>query len=603
MSGLKTAVDEFNRLLLGMAPPAYSGPPEDLTTPTTPAAPMEESLSESVFDLLFKDAPMETNEQRRPSVLDEIQALKITKLEEKVQGLTEKRMFFKASQVQKEIVEMVGSQVDVQLDPDICDPQEQQANLLLECYTTARHSEAAKILFDVLRRQKERLKTDVSLEQRQGRLLSKLAKLFRDEDGLGVLHDAGKSRIFFRSSLDSLYRMNPFPAEEFLAVGAAMVGFHEANSDFDQAKELETRIPRLIKQHCPNFQFNWSDYRNDSERSVLQWCRQQGFRANELSFRFDVAQPSKDPTQPPLPSPLHLAIQKGDKDMVGKMLVEVEAIDLRDNDGMTPLMLAAQMRRSDIAGLLLKYNAATDLLTLDGRTCLHLCLEGDAQRGVQVTTLLLDNSPSLIESKDGKGRTALHLAVSKGHKRICKILLERQADPNTQDECGKTALLMAIESHARDHGHSQTSLARVSTSSSRRSSHSSQGQPTWPTPRPNPKFSIIQLLLDNDADPTIDDYTDNLPLHGACKQNDIETVKLLLRNRARYGGDLANQRGPMETTPVIAAVKNQDVIAVRELIRCGASPSLTDSTGRSAIDHANLRGTWRSELLRALRGA
>ncbi|KAI4598926.1 hypothetical protein KJ359_002341 [Pestalotiopsis sp. 9143b] len=283
----KAAVDEFNRLLPNMAPPVYSGPPEDFTTPTTPAMPMGESSSESLFDLLIQDAPVDTNEERRPSLPDGIYNLEKRKLEEQVQELRENRMFFKAAQVQKEIVEMVESQVDVQLDPDICDPREQQADLLLDCYAPARHHEAAKILFDVLRRLKERAQTEVSLK-RQGRLLSKLAKVFRDEDGLGILHDPGKSKLFFRSSLNSLSRMNPFPAEEFLAVGAAMVGFHEANSEFDQAKELENRIPRLMEQYCPGVQFKWSDYKNDSERSVLRWCRQQGFRANELSFRFDM---------------------------------------------------------------------------------------------------------------------------------------------------------------------------------------------------------------------------------------------------------------------------------------------------------------------------
>lgn len=586
----------------------------------------EASSSTDLFDFLLEGTPPgESERNRRPSFFDGIQDMELDKKKEMVEELEAKKMFFKAAQIQQNIIDVVRSQVDMQPEGDmydVCDLQEHHADLLLACSTHARHNEAAAILSDALQRLKERSPDHASLAQ-QGRLMSKLAKLYRGVDGLGEKHNPAKSKSFFTNSIIYLSRAGQFLPEDFLTVGVAMVEFHEANSQPGLAKELKTRILDTMKQRSPDLKFEWNTYQRSRKESVLDWCQKEGFCSKELRFRFDVVQPSKHSDT----SPLHLAVQKGQRERVEEMLVEVNDVDFPDIVGLTPLLLAASKRQSEIVQVLLNYGASTEIRTSDDRTALHLCMDEDARGGVRVTKCLLEGDTKLIDQRDSKGRTALHLAVMKGHLKITSLLLDQQTSPsivNITEENGKTALLVAVESNFQKHSRSQTSpsspLRRMATSgtavstatsnttsstntsttpSSRRSS---QSQTTRPGPRPNSKANIIELLLEKSADPTIADHTDNLPLHSACKQNDIETVRLLLQARARFDRDLVNQAGPMRATPMIAAVREGHVAVVRELVGWGANPNLADVTGRSARDYARQPGARKHELLQALQG-
>ncbi|KAF7524146.1 hypothetical protein G7054_g11525 [Neopestalotiopsis clavispora] len=595
--------------------PSYTSLPEDNATI------QEEPSQTDLFGFLLEEATVPTQDGglRRPSLFAGLKDVELRNMEEKVQDLKSQRMFHKAAQIQQSIVEMVKSQVDVEDTDDICHLQEQHADLLLECSTPARIQEATTILSDALQRQKDRAPRHAS------RLMSKLAKLYQNRDRLGDAHNPRRSKSFFTNSIVYLSRAESFLPDDFLTVGAAMVHFYEANSEPGLAKEIEQRILDTMKQRGPDFLYDWDNYSRIQEESVLSWCQQQGFNAYQSQFRFNTIQASHNGNT----SPLHLAVHQGKKEIVEKMVVELDDVDLLDDNGITPLLLAARKRESGIAQVLLKYGASTELRTPEGKSALHLCLEEDSKGGVKVTECLLNWNPELIYRLDEKGRTALHLAVMKGHQKIASLLLQRSANvevqtrggkkyADIQEENGKTPLLMAVESRTPKPIRAQTNLGRMSTAStsatipsmdsstssgSRRSSQTSYSHATGSSSKPASRIAIIALLLDNGANPTIPDYTDNLPLHSACKQNDIETVKLLLQKWAQHGRDLVNQPGPMRATPIIAAVRGQHVAIVRELIRWGANPSLKDSTGKSAGDYARHPATRKHDLTRALQGA
>ncbi|KAF3000582.1 hypothetical protein E8E14_006883 [Neopestalotiopsis sp. 37M] len=602
---IEATLDEINRKLDDfLTLPSYTSPIEDSTTP------QEELDSADRFEFLLIDAIHSEEGHRRPSFLDGIEDVELRELKEEVRTLQSKRMYHKAAQIQHRIIEIARSQIDGEGQDDICDLQEQHADLLLECSTPARLQEATTILSDALQRQKERAPSKASLHQ-QGRLMSKLAKLYRDGDGLGETHKPGKSKSFFTNSIIYLYHAKTFLPTDFLTVGEAMVHFSEANSEPARARDIKKRILDTLKQRAPDFEYNWDEFKIVQDQTVLDWCREQGFSADQLQFRFDAVQASNHGNT----SPLHLAIHEGKKEMVEKMLVEVDDVNLPDRSGMTPLLLAARKRQSEIAQVLLAYGASTEARTRDEKTALHLCLEEDSKRGVKVTQCLLDGHPELIDLLDQEGKTALHLAVLKGHQSIASLLLERNANPDIQEENGKTPLLMAVESRIPESARGQNNISRVSTtvttssmtssttSGSRRSSQNSQRPGTGSTPRRNSRGTIIALLLEHGANPTIADHTDNLPLHSACKQDDIETVKLLLENWTQPGRSLVNQPGPMKATPIIIAVKGQHVAIVRELVRWGANANQRDRAGHSAEDYARKPGARKHELIEALRDA
>ncbi len=116
-------------------------------------------------------------------------------------------------------------------------------------------------------------------------------------------------------------------------------------------------------------------------------------------------------------------------------------IDRRGEEGRTALHWSAVHGSPDALAALLASGADPEVRDQDGSTPLMLCAEryGDAGRELQV---LLEGG-SLLESRDGKGRTALIRACIHGRDEHCAFLLERGADPNARDEDGRTALHIA----------------------------------------------------------------------------------------------------------------------------------------------------------------
>ena len=53
-----------------------------------------------------------------------------------------------------------------------------------------------------------------------------------------------------------------------------------------------------------------------------------------------------------------------------------------------------------------------------------------------------------MNAQDAKGNTALHLAAATGRQQVVDLLLNASADPDMNNENGKTALDNSIRSHS-----------------------------------------------------------------------------------------------------------------------------------------------------------
>jgi ankyrin repeat protein len=95
----------------------------------------------------------------------------------------------------------------------------------------------------------------------------------------------------------------------------------------------------------------------------------------------------------------------------------------------------------------------------------------------------------------------------------------------------------------------------------------------------------IDYLLGLNANPNIADKDGVTPLTLAAQMGFTEGVQLLAQNGARI--DVANDTGE---TPLISAVHRRDIGLLRVLLRAGADPDRTDTSGRSARDYAKLDG-------------
>lgn len=105
---------------------------------------------------------------------------------------------------------------------------------------------------------------------------------------------------------------------------------------------------------------------------------------------------------------------------------------------------------SSIGGTTAKYNSAIDLLLEAGA---DPNIQDDGGKTPLHYTDMLANIASLLKGKanpniqDDEGRTPLHYAASIGHTDYVNLLLEKKADPSIRDRRGKTPLEIAIDSH------------------------------------------------------------------------------------------------------------------------------------------------------------
>ncbi|XP_016296462.1 ankyrin-3-like isoform X18 [Sinocyclocheilus anshuiensis] len=138
-------------------------------------------------------------------------------------------------------------------------------------------------------------------------------------------------------------------------------------------------------------------------------------------------------------SPLHLAAQEGNVDMVTLLLARETAINLGNKSGLTPLHLAAQEDKVNVSEVLVNHGATIDPETKMAYTPLHVaCHYGN----IKMVHFLLKNQAK-VNAKTKNGYTPLHQAAQQGHTHIINLLLQHGASPNELTVNGNTALAIA----------------------------------------------------------------------------------------------------------------------------------------------------------------
>jgi ankyrin repeat protein len=147
-------------------------------------------------------------------------------------------------------------------------------------------------------------------------------------------------------------------------------------------------------------------------------------------------------------TPLHVACERGKRNMAELLIAEGADVNARDGGGCTPLhrMFYSGHNRLDIAELLLAKGADVNARLSDDwltrLTPLHFAVEsGD----VRIVRLFIDNGAHINAPKTD-GQTPLHIACECGHKDVVELLISKGADINAKDNKGKTALSLAKES-------------------------------------------------------------------------------------------------------------------------------------------------------------
>ncbi len=192
------------------------------------------------------------------------------------------------------------------------------------------------------------------------------------------------------------------------------------------------------------------------------------------------------------------AIKEKNIDKVKKLISDGINIDMKGESGFAPLMQAVFENNREILLLLIENNASLNDKTTDERFEGLSALAFAALYGYkEMSQILLENGAD-INSTDGLDFTPLMHAAENGHLEVVKLLFDYKPDINARNWQGKTALMLATMKVWKQIG-----------------------------------SKIIQLLLENGADPNImDNISGDTALILASIDGDIEIAQLLLNKGA-----------------------------------------------------------------------
>ena len=138
---------------------------------------------------------------------------------------------------------------------------------------------------------------------------------------------------------------------------------------------------------------------------------------------------------------LHEHIRSGDRASIEALLLSGIDVDEKDDKYRTPLHLAVWKGDAAVVELLLYHEADVKLKAMDNFTALHFA----AQNGSRlICEYLVNREKTLLDMPTSKaGKTALHLAIGKGHIDVVKYLLEAGASTKVKTKQGENALALA----------------------------------------------------------------------------------------------------------------------------------------------------------------
>ncbi|ORX49588.1 ankyrin, partial [Piromyces finnis] len=242
---------------------------------------------------------------------------------------------------------------------------------------------------------------------------------------------------------------------------------------------------------------------------------------------------------------LHIACQRGDKDMV-KCLIDNGAnifiqnnnddtpvalaeknddkkkinINAQNNKGLTLLHYAWEQGNEKIVKYLIEKGADTSIKSNNRSTSLHWACKSKSDN-INLVKYLIEEKGLDIKIKDKYEKIPFHYACYKGNENIVKYLIKKGANPRAKNSYGRISLHFAC-------GAEKENINLV-------------------------KYLIEVIGLDINAQNKNRDDKGNTLLHIACQRGDKDMVKYLIDN----GANIFIQNNNNDT-PMTLAKKNGD---------------------------------------------
>ena len=238
-------------------------------------------------------------------------------------------------------------------------------------------------------------------------------------------------------------------------------------------------------------------------------------------------------------------------------------LNAKDKQGNYLLTYAVLFNKLDIVQLLVTKGAKIDIVDMDERSVLYIAIKYDYTTILEY--LLKTNREnigiSIIDIRDRNSNIPLHYAINNNNLNAVKILLEYGSNPNTIDKNGNNSLHLAVYSRSKDicevvlkynpNINSKTNIGETALHIACNLQNmeiiklllrkkdinvNSQDFEHEFTPL---HYSInlnnaaqVDYLLQNKADPIIQDIYGNTPIHYCITENNIKILDFLLHQKS-----------------------------------------------------------------------
>nr|XP_014123801.1 ankycorbin isoform X2 [Zonotrichia albicollis] len=190
---------------------------------------------------------------------------------------------------------------------------------------------------------------------------------------------------------------------------------------------------------------------------------------------------------------------------------------------------------------------------------------------------LLGKKGASATKQDSEGKTAFHLAATKGHAECLRIMVTHGADVTAQDGAGHSALHLAAKNSHPD------CVKRLLQSKCPADTTDNSGKTALHYAAACGCLQAVQLLCEQKCPINIKDLDGNIPLLLAVQNGHTEVCKYLLD----HGADI-NTRDKNGRTALMMACEASNLNMVEAFLRRGADVSLVDVFGQNALHYAKL---------------
>lgn len=293
-------------------------------------------------------------------------------------------------------------------------------------------------------------------------------------------------------------------------------------------------------------------------------------------------------------TPIHRAIYNNDLATVNELLKNTNlninskldirvAIDGWYLGGASPLILASYLGYTNIVETLLNNNAnikAKD--DVDGSMAIHMAA---ANGNNDIIKILLSKDETIINEKDNKGNTPLHWASMKDKPETIKLLVENGADIESKDIDGWTPL-----HYASAFSSLETVENLINLGADTKSKANDGSVPLSYAQKDEVKNYLAgkeNIERENEDSKKIEDnIIRNDPNEIEKEEDKLEEKKEEATSPTPTIEPLENKELDIKQLELLVAIKNNDIIAVNNLIKEGVNPNFQDEEGFSPLHRA-----------------